>query len=100
MQLCLVTGNVVATRKNERLREGKLLVVHPIDVRGRKVGTRDLLALDPKFDAGVGDVVMIAKEGAVVAQLMDSGKTVSAEGTPANVIIIAVVDDWHTAGKR
>ncbi len=97
MQLCIVTGTVVSTRKHERLREGKLLVVHPIDLAGRRVGAKDLLALDPKFDAGIGDVVMVAKEGAVVEQLMDESAAPGAPPTPANVIITAVVDDWHAA---
>lgn len=97
MQLCEVTGNVVSTRKNERLREAKLLIVHPIDLEGRRTGTSDMLALDPKFDAGTGDVVMVAREGAVVAQLMDEAG-VQLAGTPANVIIIGVVDDWEPRG--
>jgi len=95
MQLALVTGTVVSTRKNERLRSAKLLIVHPIDLAGRRIGTKDLLALDPRFDAGTGDVVMVAKEGAVVAQLMDAGVEDAPGGTPANVIIIGVVDDWE-----
>lgn len=106
MILCQVTGTVVSTQKSERFRTSKLLVVHPTDDAGRRVGTKDLLALDPKFDAGVGDYVLVAKEGAVVAQLMDGGDPGSAPGagedapggTPANVIIIAVVDDWAVRG--
>jgi microcompartment protein CcmK/EutM len=94
MILCEVTGTLVSTRKNERFRTSKLLIVHPIDVEGMRIGTKDLLALDPKFDAGVGDRVMVAKEGAVVEQLMDAGPGGTAAGTPANVIIVAVVDDW------
>jgi microcompartment protein CcmK/EutM len=95
MNLCKVTGTVVATRKSERFRQAKLLVVHPIDLDGNPVGSKDLLALDPGFDAGTGDVVMVAKEGAVVAQLMDNADEDAPAGTPANVIIIAVVDDWQ-----
>lgn len=65
-----------------------MLIVHPVDLAGKLVGEADLLALDPRFGAGVGDVVLVAKEGAVVAQLMND------DDVPANVIILAVVDDW------
>ncbi len=92
MFLCRVTGTVVSTRKSERFRAAKLLIVHRIDEHGALLGTSDLLALDPRYDAGLGDVVLVAKEGAVVAQLMSDDDLPG--GIPANVIIIGVVDDW------
>lgn len=98
MFLCKVTGTVVSTRKNERFRTAKLLIVHRTDTEGNLIGSRDMLALDPKFDAGVGDVVLVAKEGAVVAQLMDDTTKGAPDATPANVIIIGVVDDWALEG--
>lgn len=88
MLLCKVTGTVVATRKQEAFRPAKLLVVHRVDAEGNLAGEQDMLALDPRYGAGVGDYVLVAKEGAVVAQLME------AEGVSANVIIVGVVDDW------
>lgn len=88
MYLCKVTGTVVATRKQESFRPAKLLVVQRVDERGALIGTKDMLALDPRYGAGVGDYVLVAREGAVVAQLMD------ADDISANVIIIGVVDDW------
>jgi ethanolamine utilization protein EutN len=88
MLLCKVTGTVVATRKQEAFRPAKLLVVHRVDAEGNLDGEKDMLALDPRYGAGVGDYVLVAKEGAVVAQLME------ADGISANVIIVGVVDDW------
>ena len=88
MLLCKVTGTVVATRKQEAFRPAKLLVVHRVDAKGNLDGEKDMLALDPRYGAGVGDYVLVAKEGAVVAQLMET------DGVSANVIIIGVVDDW------
>jgi ethanolamine utilization protein EutN len=88
MLLCKVTGTVVATRKQEAFRPAKLLVVHRVDAEGNLDGEKDMLALDPRYGAGVGDYVLVAKEGAVVAQLM------KADGVSANVIIVGVVDDW------
>lgn len=92
MFLCRVTGTVVSTHKSAHFRSAKLLIVQRVDAHGDLVGADDQLALDPRFDAGVGDVVLVAKEGAVVAQLM--GDSDLPGGVPANVIILGVVDDW------
>ena len=88
MQLCRVTGTIVSSRKAPSFRDGKLLIVHPIDTLGDLEGDMDMLAIDPGYVAGVDDVVIVAKEGAVVRQLMRK------EDVPANVIILGVVDDW------
>jgi ethanolamine utilization protein EutN len=91
MMLCKVTGTVVATRKREEFRRAKLLVVHPVDTEGVEAGNRDMLALDPQYGAGIGDYVLVAREGAVVEQLLDGP-------TPANVVVLGVVDDWSYEG--
>ena len=88
MLLCRVTGTAVAPRKQESFRPAKLLVVHPIDAAGNLHGEKDMLALDPRYGAGQGDVVLVVREGAAVQQLMDT------ENVSANVIIVGVVDDW------
>ncbi len=89
MYLCKVTGTVVATRKQESLRPAKLLVVHQVDEHGEVLAeAKEMLALDPKYGAGIGDYVLVVREGKAVAQLMGS-ETVS-----ANVVIVGVVDDW------
>lgn len=78
----------MAPQKHASFEGSKLLIVHPIDVDGSLSGEAELLALEPGFGAGVGDVVLVAKEGAAVAQVMAS------DDVPANVIILGVVDDW------
>jgi len=88
MQLCRVTGTIVSTRKEEPLRSGKLLIVHPVDTLGDLDGELDMLAMDPGYGAGVDDIVVVAREGAAVQQLM------KASDVPANVIILGVVDEW------
>jgi microcompartment protein CcmK/EutM len=89
MQLCKVTGTVVATRKLEVFRPAKLLVVHRVDAAGNVLDdAREMLALDPRFGAGIGDYVLVAREGAAVAQVMETSSV------PANVVILGVVDDW------
>ena len=92
MTLCRVTGTVVATQKQESFRTAKLLVVHPLDAQGALVGEKDMLALDPRFSAGVGDVVLVVREGKAVADLMADPEV------SANVIIVGVVDDWSYEG--
>ena len=87
MQLCKVTGTIVATRKDERFRPTKLLIVHPVDAAGALKGRQDMLALDPGYGAGMSDYVLVAREGAVVEQLLGGA-------APANVIVLGVVDDW------
>lgn len=88
MFLCKVTGTVVASQKDMRFQRAKLLIVHPVDLQGTPKGANDMLALDPQYNAGIGDYVLVAREGAVVKQLMDG------QETPANVVILGVVDDW------
>ncbi len=89
MYLCKVTGTVVATRKQESLRPAKLLVVHQVDEHGEVLAeAKEMLALDPKYGAGIGDYVLVVREGKAVAQLMGS------ETFSANVVIVGVVDDW------
>lgn len=95
MRLCRVTGSVVATRKSDRLRPTKLLLVRPLSLDGTVAdAASEDVALDPGLSAGVGDAVLVAKEGAVVAQLFDEGAPESTDPTPANVVIVAVVDEW------
>jgi microcompartment protein CcmK/EutM len=101
MHLCRVVGTVVATRKHERLRLAKLLLVRRVGVDGAPLlGAAEEVALDPRFDAGVGDLVLTAKQGAVVQQLLDAGLPPGAERTPANVIVVAVVDGLEVRGGR
>ena len=89
MTLCRVTGCIVATQKSERLGGQRLLVVQKLDLDGTLRDGPEDVALDPGLDAGEGDTVLVAKEGAVVAGLLDREGELP---TPANVIIVAVVD--------
>jgi microcompartment protein CcmK/EutM len=64
-----------------------LLVVKPINLDGSFRHEREMVAIDTQ-DAGEGDMVLIAQEGAVVEQVMHSDKV------PANTIVMAVVDGF------
>lgn len=92
MHLCKVTGTVTATRKDQRLGAAKLLIVQDVDLLGALTSDPGSLALDARFNAGVGDMVLVAHEGAVAKQIM-GGTTV-----PTNVVVLGVVDDWDTQG--
>ena len=93
MQLCKVTGTVTAPHKDERFIASKLLVVQPVDGDGNLTSEPDLLALDNGLDAGIGDYVLAVKEGAAVKQIYD-------REMPANVVIVAVVDNWSIDVKE
>ena len=98
MHLCRVTGAVVATQKADRLRRHRLLTVERIGLDGTPLGRPEEVALDPGLDAGEGDAVLVAKEGAVVADLFDRQLAPGERATPANVVIVAVVDAWTADG--
>ncbi len=99
MYLGRITGAVVASQKDDRLTGHRLLVVAKIGLDGEPLGATEDVALDPGLDAGVGDVVLVAKEGAVVADLLDRHRAPEERATPANVIVVAVVDEW-SVGQR
>lgn len=84
MILCKITGTIVATQKNEHLRNKKILIAQPIDLSGGHIG-RDILALD-SVDAGVGDTVLVLQEGQGAAQVIRDKKS------PVHSVVIAVVD--------
>ncbi len=86
MTLAKVIGNVVATQKNEYLRGNKLLLVKEIDTNGEFINEKDSLAID-FVNAGIGDIVLVAKEGEAVKQILGTDKA------PVNTVIIAVVDN-------
>lgn len=86
MILCKVIGTLVATQKNEHLRDKKMLIVQPVDLDGKLIG-KDLVALD-SMDAGVGDTVLIIQEGQGATQVMKNKKL------PVHSVIVAVVDGF------
>lgn len=85
MIMARVLGNVVATQKNERYANARIMLCQPLTLEGAETGTT-LLALD-SVDAGVGDVVLIVQEG--------WGASTAATGVAGAAIdaaIIGVVD--------
>lgn len=84
MILGWVKGNLVATVKHEGFQGEKLLIVEPLDTRGRGDGT-ELVCAD-RAGAGVGDVVLVLQEGGSNRLIM--GKPTA----PCEALVVAVVD--------
>lgn len=85
MQLGLVIGDVVATRKDPTLARVPLLLVQPVGADGQPVG-RALIAAD-SVGAGVGEHVFFVR-----------GKEASFPFDPTEVVtdagIVGIVDRW------
>lgn len=88
MMLAIVTGNVTSTDKNEELVDYKLLVVQPLALDQSPEGD-ELIAVD-RVHAGIGDNVLVVKEGNAARQI--TGR----ERIPLQAVIVGVVDriDW------
>jgi ethanolamine utilization protein EutN len=84
MLLARVVGTVVATRKDERLVSTKLMLVRPVDPRGKAEGGY-LVAIDT-VDAGFGETVLIVSGSSA---RMASGL----KDTPVDAAIIGIVDE-------
>jgi ethanolamine utilization protein EutN len=81
--LAKVVGTVVATRKDPRLVSSTLLVVRPIDPRGKAEGNH-LVAVDT-VQAGVGETVLVVSGSSarMAAGLKDC---------PVDAAIVGVID--------
>jgi len=86
MTLAKVIGNVVSTHKNEHLFSNKLLLVREIDTEGNFTTKKDSIAID-FLDSGLGDTVLVVKEGDAVQQILGHANA------PVNTIIVAIVDN-------
>jgi microcompartment protein CcmK/EutM len=83
MLLARIVGTVVATRKDPRLVSNKLLVVRPIDPRGKAEGGY-LVAVDT-VDAGFGETVLVVtgSSARMAAGMKDC---------PVDAAIVGIVD--------
>ncbi len=86
MFLAKVTGNVVATQKNNYLVGHKLLIVREINLDGSFISEEDMVAID-QVDSGIGDTVIAVQEGDAVQQILND------LNAPIHTMIIGVVDD-------
>ena len=85
MILARVLGNVVATQKNSRYCDARIMLVQPINPDGSSRGA-SILALD-SVDAGAGDLVIVVQEG-WSASTASTGEA----GAAIDSAIVGVVD--------
>lgn len=78
-----VIGNVVATKKDDRLIGSKLLIVRPLTPQGEPEGASQV-AVDA-VGAGIGEVVLVA-EGSSARQ------AVRQPDSPIDAAIVGIVD--------
>jgi len=81
--LARIVGTVVATRKDPRLVSNKLMLVRPVDPKGKADGGY-LVAVDT-VDAGVGETVLIVSGSSA---RMASGM----KDCPIDAAIVGIID--------
>lgn len=86
MYIGRVSGNVVATIKNELFEGRKLLVVDRLDLQGRPTSKYDI-AVD-MVQAGVGDRVLVLDEGNSARQVVDREPNGA-----IRAVIVGIVDE-------
>jgi len=84
MFLAKVVGNVVSSVKNPSLEGRKMMLVRQTDLDGRAKGD-ELMAIDTVC-SGIGDTVIVVKEGGSARMLLEDGKI------PVHTVIVGVVD--------
>ncbi len=85
MILGKIIGNVVSTIKAKGYESKKILIVQPIDPKGKPIG-KSFLAID-SVQAGIGDTVITVDEG-------NSARSVLAEpeSVTLKTVIVGIVD--------
>ena len=83
MIIAKVVGNLWATRKEETLVGRKLMIVQPARLTGEPVG-ECLVAVDT-IDAGIGEMVLVAKGSS-------ARKSLGQENSPVDAAIVAIID--------
>jgi ethanolamine utilization protein EutN len=90
MQIALVVGTVVATRKHGDLTGAKLLLVQPETPEGEPRGPV-LLSID-SVGAGVGERVLVVIEGKA------AGDALGKRGAPVDAAIVGIIDQVDDVG--
>ena len=89
MQLSRVEGHVTATRKHPSLAGWRLALCQPVDAEGQPEGT-PVVAIDG-LGAGLHSRVVISSDGAAARAAVNDAMS------PVRMMIVALVDDLHTA---
>jgi ethanolamine utilization protein EutN/carbon dioxide concentrating mechanism protein CcmL len=91
MLIAKVVGSVVASQKDEKLENLKLLV---LQVHSHENQPKDqyVVAVD-SVQAGVGDTVLYATGSS-------ARQTTLTDGKPCDAVVMAVVDSWDLGGTN
>jgi ethanolamine utilization protein EutN len=82
MQICRVKGNVWATRKEEKLKGQKFLIVTQVDERQKETGP-PFVAVD-NVGAGTGELVLVT--------FGSSARKVLEESLPIDAAVVGIID--------
>ena len=85
-----VVGTVVATQKDEKLRDLKMQVVRELDELGRRTA-KYVIAVDA-VGAGIGDRILFCTGSS-------ARQTKITDGRPADAVIMAIIDSWDVDGE-
>ena len=91
MQLAIVVGDVVATRKDENLVGLKLLILQPLTPEREHAG-RTLIAVDP-MGAGVGEEVFFVRG-------REASFPFYPVEPPVDASVVGIVDHWDLDADR
>ncbi|MFT5289305.1 MAG: microcompartment protein CcmK/EutM [Planctomycetota bacterium] len=86
-----VVGSVVASQKDEKLENLKLLVLQIHDHQNEPK-PQYVVAVD-SVQAGVGDMVLYAAGSS-------ARQTTLTDGKPCDAVIMAIVDSWDVGGEN
>ena len=91
MMISKVVGSVVATQKDEKLVDLKLLVLEGHDQHGQ--GNGSYVVAGDAGGAGVGDMVRYATGSS-------ARQTTLTDGRPCDAVTMAIVDSWDLGGDN
>ena len=91
MLIAKVVGSVVATRKDEKLENLKLLVVQVHDSSNEP--TPEYVVAVESVEAGPGDMVLYATGSSARQTTLTNEK-------PCDAVVMAVVDSWDKGGEN
>lgn len=91
MQIAKIIGSVVATQKDEGLRDHKLLVCQ-VHSHENKPTEQYVVAVDA-VGAGPGDLVLYATGSS-------ARQTLQTKDRPCDAVVMAVVDSWDIDGSN
>ncbi|HHY36791.1 MAG TPA: EutN/CcmL family microcompartment protein [Firmicutes bacterium] len=91
MIIAKVIGNVVATKKDERLVGCKLLIIQPLDLDNTLVDRAPRVAVDI-VGAGMGETVLVV-EGSSARLALDKADI------PIDAAVVGIVDTMEVQGQ-